>query len=64
MESLMLEDGKYCFYLHEKTGTVYCDRYGKGWRIFTGDKAISALFAYAHDMKNKLEEKELQNESK
>ena len=42
MEEIILDDGKYRFY--EKHYILYCDRYGKPWREFIGDKAVWALF--------------------
>jgi hypothetical protein len=38
--------GKYEFYKDEK-GILHCKRYGKEWRDFVGDKAVTALFDYA-----------------
>lgn len=47
---ITLEDGKYVFF-KDTEGLVYCHRYGKPWREFLGDKAVSALFDYALNLK-------------
>ena len=48
MDEIILEDGKYRFYMENHT--LKCDRYGEKWREFIGDKAVSALFGYAIDL--------------
>lgn len=47
---ITLEDGKYVFF-KDTEGLVYCHRYDKPWREFLGDKAVSALFDYALNLK-------------
>jgi len=42
MEEIILENGKYRFYV--KDDILCCDRYGEPWRDFIGDKAVHALF--------------------
>lgn len=49
--SITLCDGKYEFY--RDAAGLLCKRHGEPWRDFLGDKAISALFEYALEMRQK-----------
>jgi hypothetical protein len=53
MNELILEDGKYRFYIENYT--VKCDRYGEPWRDFVGDKAIYALLTHAIDLQQRFD---------
>jgi hypothetical protein len=44
-EPIVLKNGKYEF--QEHNCLLFCKRYGKPWRGFAGDKAVTALFQYA-----------------
>lgn len=41
---VLLEDGKYRFYIPHGEHSVYADRHGQKWRDFVGDHAVAALF--------------------
>ncbi len=53
MNEIILEDGKYRFYIENHT--VVCDRYGEHWRDFIGDKAIYALLMHAIDLQQRID---------
>ena len=53
MNEIILEDGKYRFYIEDNT--VKCDRYGKPWRDLTGDKAIYALLTHAIELQQRID---------
>lgn len=53
MDELVLEDGKYRFYIENYV--VKCDRYGEKWRDFTGDKAIYALLTHTIDLQQRID---------
>lgn len=50
MEEIILEGGKYRFYIQD--GILKCDRYGEPWREFIGDKAVFALFDHCYNMES------------
>lgn len=53
-KKLIIENGKYTFYIDENN-RFKCDRYNdKRWRDFTGDKAVYCLFYEALKNKQKL----------
>lgn len=54
VDALTLEDGKYTFRM--EGFSLYCDRYGEPWREFVGDKAISALYVHARDMRRAIDD--------
>ena len=54
MNEVILEDGKYRFYMKEHT--LYCDRYGEPWRDFCGDSAVWLLFDKCLDLRKELAE--------
>ncbi len=54
MGEIILEDGKYRFYVHLDDSTLLCDRHGETWRDFIGDKAVSALFTRCLDLQMEL----------
>ena len=41
---VVLENGKYHFYVDEITGNFLCKRYDSPWRCLAGDKAVYSLF--------------------
>ena len=53
MNEIILEDGKYRFYIEDYT--VKCDQYGEYWRDFVGDKAIYALLTHAIDLQQRID---------
>jgi hypothetical protein len=48
-EKVVLENGKYTFYINPIDHKLRCDRYGTPWREFDGDKAVYALFDALRD---------------
>ena len=54
MEEIILYNNKYRF--HTDEGTLQCERYGKSWRDFFGDHAVSLLFQECIMIKSCLQE--------
>ena len=54
---IVLYEGKYRFYTGEPPydNELFCDRYGKKSRNFSGDKAIRALFDYAIELRREID---------
>jgi hypothetical protein len=56
--SIKLNGGKYEFFMGlggGGGGVLMCNRYGEAWRMFTGDKAVHALYSYALQLRELLE---------
>lgn len=54
MDEVILEDGKYRFYMDNNI--LCCDRYGEEWREFCGDNAVSMLFHECLELRKELAE--------